>query len=776
MTRNSYIPSKDWMNLARYSKQYIEGVESFLDFAYSYGDPQGEEIQCPCAKCCNIRWTRRNVVYDHLICYGFVKGYTRWINHGEWDIKLNVNDDMDYSRDDIDGLLNDQFRDVAQAKGCLHGWRNESFTSLLELLKEAMPELNIPPSYNKTKSMVKNLDLDYEKIDACSNDCMLFRNDHKDDEFCHTCGASRYIKSLEVDSELEPSKKQHRVSAKTLKHFPLIPLLKRLFMCSKTVDSLRWHDKERSKEGKLRHPTDGLEWKDFDMLQPYFALDCRNVRLGLSSDGFNPFQTMSISHSTWPDSGVETYDGSRKQTFQMRAALMWTINDFHAYAMLSGWSTKGKFACPFCNYGTNSHYLKHSRKMCYMDHRVFLPMDHPWRSNKRSFNEKTEFRPPPPFLKGTDVLNILHDFENVIGKKRKRSNDGPWEKMSIFFELPYWQHNLLRHNLDDHAKARYDLKDMGIRKNLHPKDTEDSKRTKFAKVCFSMTNGEKSIFCGVLRTAKLPDGSASNISRFNRRARNNDECAPSDAETVSFFPNKGVPLGAKKTDPFILDDKSLSQAHAYLLGNCDEVQEYIRQRDASRKTQNSGVTLGASITIFASSKDKNLIAADLTYYGRIVNIVELDYYGHFKVVLFKCDWYEVENDAYDPYDQDRHYVIKTVPIDLFNMSDEVESNLPQGYENEPSEHLMGPSIPKDNGEVLLTRTDVLETIIDVPSEEFVTQRLEVEYEEEFEDEFANEFEDESENEYEDESKNEYENEFEDEFEDEFEEKFEDDAP
>ena len=35
----------------------------------------------------------------------------------------------------------------------------------------------------------------------------------------------------------------------------------------------------------------------------------------------------------------------------------------------------------------------------------------------------------------------------------------------------------------DHAKAQYDLKHMGIRTNLHPKDTEDSKRTKFSKAC-----------------------------------------------------------------------------------------------------------------------------------------------------------------------------------------------------------------------------------------------------------------------------------------------------
>ena len=52
-----------------------------------------------------------------------------------------------------------------------------------------MPEFKIPQSYNKTKSMVKNLGLDYDKIDECSNECMLLRNDHKDDKLCNTCGA-----------------------------------------------------------------------------------------------------------------------------------------------------------------------------------------------------------------------------------------------------------------------------------------------------------------------------------------------------------------------------------------------------------------------------------------------------------------------------------------------------------------------------------------------------------------------------------------------------------
>ena len=221
----------------------------------------------------------------------------------------------------------------------------------------------------------------------------------------------------------------------------------------------------------------------------------------------------------------------------MRAALLWTISDFPAYAMLSGWSTKGKLACPCCNYGTSSTYLKHSRKMCYMNHRIFLPMTHPWRSNKRSFNGETEFRSPSPTLSGIEILAELENFSNIFGKKQKKRIDGPWKKRSIFFELSYWKHNTMRHNLDvmhieknicdniigtlldisgktkDHAKARFDLKEMGIRKNLQPKETNDGKIAKLAKACFSMTAVEKSIFCGVLKSAKLPDGCASNISR-----------------------------------------------------------------------------------------------------------------------------------------------------------------------------------------------------------------------------------------------------------------------
>ena len=79
-------------------------------------------------------------MYYHLICHGFVKGYTRWINHGECDINLNVDDDMDHSRDDIDGLLNDQFRDVEHDGGVYDG-PNEDAKKFYNLLDEANKKL-----------------------------------------------------------------------------------------------------------------------------------------------------------------------------------------------------------------------------------------------------------------------------------------------------------------------------------------------------------------------------------------------------------------------------------------------------------------------------------------------------------------------------------------------------------------------------------------------------------------------------------------------------------
>ncbi|KAL5578354.1 hypothetical protein UlMin_020053, partial [Ulmus minor] len=46
------------------------------------------------------------------------------------------------------------------------------------------------------------------------------------------------------------------------------------------------------------------------------------------------------------EEGVECFDGYRNETFNLRATLLWTINDFPTYGNLSGYSVKGYKACP----------------------------------------------------------------------------------------------------------------------------------------------------------------------------------------------------------------------------------------------------------------------------------------------------------------------------------------------------------------------------------------------------------------------------------------------
>ncbi|XP_042969114.1 uncharacterized protein LOC122301803 [Carya illinoinensis] len=209
--------------------------------------------------------------------------------------------------------------------------------------------------------------------------------------------------------------------------------------------------------------------------------------------------------------GVNTYDAFADQSFRLHAALLWTINDFPAYANLSGWSTKGKLACPTCNGSTDSLWLVHGRKHCYMGHRRWLLPGHRWRSKKVEFNGSTDHWQAPIHLSGEAILEQLRELQDVqfgkLSKKRKRmANELNWTKKSVFFELPYWKSLKLRHNLDvmyieknicnsvlgtlmdiegkskDIANARWDLANLGIRKELHLQQDGDSCSMRLALV------------------------------------------------------------------------------------------------------------------------------------------------------------------------------------------------------------------------------------------------------------------------------------------------------
>mgnify|MGYP000347885358 FL=1 len=84
--------------------------------------------------------------------------------------------------------------------------------------------------------------------------------------------------------------------------FPITPRLQRLFHDAETREDVMWHsrDQEYRDQNVMSHPSHGSEWKSFNDKHKEFAADPRNIRLGLASDGFNPFGHQSATYSMWP--------------------------------------------------------------------------------------------------------------------------------------------------------------------------------------------------------------------------------------------------------------------------------------------------------------------------------------------------------------------------------------------------------------------------------------------------------------------------------------------
>ncbi|KAL4356534.1 hypothetical protein AHAS_Ahas09G0096300 [Arachis hypogaea] len=89
--------------------------------------------------------------------------------------------------------------------------------------------------------------------------------------------------------------------------------------------------------------------------------------------------------------------------------------------------------------------------------------------------------------------------------------------------------------------------------------------------------------------------------------------------------------------------------------------------------------------------------------------------------------------ALHPFDQNKHYVMKSIPRDLFSIGDEADVDPQAIYEKEPSDQSMGPSIPNDNGEIDLIRGDLHEVVIDASKGVLLSQEYNTKSEDNSED-------------------------------------------
>ena len=70
----------------------------------------------------------------------------------------------------------------------------------------------------------------------------------------------------------------------------------------------------------------------------------------------------------------------------MKATLMWTINDFSTYEMVSGWNMQRKIACLYYMKNNMAFILTNSAKVSFFNcHQLFFPTNHNFRKNKNEF-------------------------------------------------------------------------------------------------------------------------------------------------------------------------------------------------------------------------------------------------------------------------------------------------------------------------------------------------------------------------------------------------------
>ncbi|XP_052730448.1 uncharacterized protein LOC128195809 [Vigna angularis] len=495
-----------WINLIRTTNEYESGVEQFLEFAKMNVPDNNGRFYCPCVNCLNERKLPTEVIREHVLCDGFLKSYTKWTWHGELIDMPSVSDSQ-VEIEEVDLEMGDRLEDMICDVGhdsfqrahmydslcsdaekplypectkytrlsavlklfnvkARNGWTDKSFTELLELLSDMLPEGNTLPTRNyDAKKILCPMGMEYKKIHACPNDCILYKSEFAKLHQCPQCGVSRYKQKegeFECDSKGPP--------AKVLWYLPLVPRLKRLFSNSNDAKLMRWHADGRIKDGNLRHPADAMQWKNFDSMFPNFCKDSRNIRFGLATDGMNPYGNLSSKHSSWPvmlviynlppwlcmkrkyvmlslmisgprqpgndidvylaplvedlkmlwEEGVDMFDGYTGDSFKLHAMVFCTINDFPAYGNLSGYSTKGHKACPICEEGTCHRQLQHGRKTVYLGHRRFLSTNHPYRKLKKAFDGYQENELAPMALSGSQVYERVKDIGVVLGKTQKK--------------------------------------------------------------------------------------------------------------------------------------------------------------------------------------------------------------------------------------------------------------------------------------------------------------------------------------------------------------------
>ncbi|KAI5429726.1 hypothetical protein KIW84_034344 [Lathyrus oleraceus] len=194
------------MSSNRLSREYENGVSEFVKFAVAHAEDPSRMI-CPCLGCCYGKRVDAVQLTSHLIRHGIDRSYTYTYDCDRVEeIAEALEGDLKDCPEMFERLVSDAEKPLYD--GCTkftrlsvvlklynlkagNGWSDKSFTELLALLKDMLPEDNVLPNRTyETKKMLCSIGMSYDKIHACPNDCVLFRNEYASLNECPKCGVS----------------------------------------------------------------------------------------------------------------------------------------------------------------------------------------------------------------------------------------------------------------------------------------------------------------------------------------------------------------------------------------------------------------------------------------------------------------------------------------------------------------------------------------------------------------------------------------------------------
>jgi hypothetical protein len=141
-----------------------------------------------------------------------------------------------------------------------YNFLNQCYNDIVKLIIDLIPtKHNMPKDLYRSKKIVSGLGMNYEKIDVCEKNCMLFWKEHKDVIKCMHCSRSRYVKVRNEDGVSVTIK----VVTKQFRYIPITLRLEWLFLSEETTKQMRWHHEgkcESEDSDIMSHPADSEAW------------------------------------------------------------------------------------------------------------------------------------------------------------------------------------------------------------------------------------------------------------------------------------------------------------------------------------------------------------------------------------------------------------------------------------------------------------------------------------------------------------------------------------